>query len=152
MKQIPLTKGLSALVDDEDYEELMKFKWCAHSHGYAKRDEGGRKSKRVIYMHRVVARAMEGDHVDHINGNKLDNTRANLRICTHQENCCNRGVQSNNTSGAKGVSLLKSTGRYMARIKQYGKSKYLGVFATPEEANAAYAKAAKEHFGEFSRS
>lgn len=152
MKYIPLSKGQFAVVDDEDYESLSQFKWCLHSNGYAKRHEGGRNNRRCIYMHRMVARALESDSVDHADGNKLNNSRSNLRVCTHQQNCYNTKMHKDNISGKKGVTLIKATGRYMARIQANGKSRHLGVFATPEEASECYAQAAQRLHGEFSKS
>jgi len=98
MKFIKLTQDKQAIVDDSDYERLSKFKWCYHL-GYAIRYAGGgRKQRRFERMHRVVNNTPDGFFTDHINRNKLDNRRANLRTVKHRENSINRGLQSNNTS------------------------------------------------------
>lgn len=89
--------------------------------------------------------------VDHRNRDTLDNRIANLRDATFAQNQYNRTAQANNTSGFKGVSLIKKTGRYRADIKANGVPRYLGSFATAEEASAAYDAAARDLHGEFAR-
>ena len=88
------------------------------------------------------------ERLDHINGVRWDNRICNLRQATAQENGYNRGAQSNNSSGHKGVSKAMS-GRYRARIKLGGREYNLGVFDTPEEASLAYKRAAKTTHGDF---
>jgi hypothetical protein len=91
-----------------------------------------------------------GTEVDHINGNTLDNRRSiNLRLSDHRRNSGNRGPNSNNTSGFKGVSFDKESGKYSANIRDHGKQKKLGRFPTAELAARAYDRAAVEVFGEF---
>lgn len=90
--------------------------------------------------------------VDHINLDKADNRIfANLRDATVAQNQHNRAEQVNNTSGYKGVSLIKKTGRWKAEIMLNGKSRYLGVYATAELAAGAYNEAALEMHGDFAR-
>ena len=86
MKEIPLTRGKFALVDDEDYEWLSQWKWYCSTTGYAVR---GCKN-RILYMHREIAKTKPGMLTDHINRNKLDNRKENLRFCSHRENMKNR--------------------------------------------------------------
>jgi hypothetical protein len=81
----------------------------------------------------------------------LDNRRANLRLCTQAENNQNLGIRSDNTSGLKGVSLDKRCNRWHAEIQCSGKRKFLGYFATPQEAHIAYQAAATQMFGKFAR-
>ena len=88
-------------------------------------------------------------HVDHINGNPLDNRKSNLRICTNAENQRNRGVNKNNTSGYKGVCWAKQNKKWKARIKHNGKLIHLGYYKDKEEAARAYDKKAKELHGEY---
>jgi len=88
--------------------------------------------------------------IDHINGDRDDNRIENLRLANSQQNQANSKVRTNNKSGFKGASLHSLSGLYMSRIMVDGKTKLLGYFKTPEEANVAYTKAAKEAFGEFS--
>lgn len=145
MKKIPLTRGKYALVDEDDYEVLSKSKWSLHSAGYAIRSA----NRKLVYMHRLVTGAKNGEYVDHINGNKLDNRRGNLRICTCVQNFWNNKVHSKAT-GYKGV--WKNTGkrhRFAAVISVNYKRIYLGNFKTKEEAAKAYNEAAKRYKGEF---
>jgi len=154
MREIPLTKGYIAIVDDEDYKLLMPFKWQAavRKNGcvYASRDivsvDG--KSKKLL-MHRVIMNATEGKFVDHRNGDTLDNQKCNLRLCTKSQNGMNRGKQRNNTSGYCGV--FEQRGSFMARVKIDGENKYLGTYPTAIEAAYAYDIAAEKYHGEFAK-
>ncbi|WP_423766655.1 HNH endonuclease [Cupriavidus necator] len=92
-----------------------------------------------------------GGEVDHANGNKLDNRRGNLRLCTKSQNQWNKGIYSNNTSGFKGVSYDGRQGKWQARIRVGGKMRSLGYFYAPEQAHAAYCAAANELRGQFAR-
>lgn len=153
MKEIPLTRGLVALVDDEDYETISKFKWHVHETGYALRKVKHpiKGTWTHISMHRQILGIEFGDRrdIDHIDGNRRNNTRLNLRICSRAENQYNRGANSNNTSGYKGVYWKHDRKKWGACIRANDKRKYLGYFPTPEEAYAAYCKAASELHGEF---
>jgi hypothetical protein len=142
MKTIPLTQGREAIVDDEDYGYLSQWKWHFDGH-YAARNRSrkkGCKGPMLIRMHRMIQETSEA--VDHINHNKLDNRRSNLRPVTHQQNCLNMPLSPTNTSGYTGVSAGEG-GKWLARLKTNGKLKHLGTFDTPEEASKAY-KAAKD--------
>src|ERR671923_1500933 len=147
-KQIPLPRGLFALVDDADYEWLNQWKWSIGSNRYAYRIN---EQNRGIYMHRLITNAPNGMQVDHINGNKLDNRRENLRVCTKHENMRNRGKQKNNTSGYKGVSWREKSKRYGAFIKIDGKYKMIGEYKTAEDAARAYNEFAKKYHGKFAK-
>lgn len=149
MKQIPLTRGKIALVDDIDYEYLSGFKWFYNGR-YAVRqntiDNGG---QRIVFMHRVIMKTPKGMETDHIDGNGLNNCRNNLRICTKSENMHNTGLRHTNTSGYKGVSA--AFGKWKSQIRVNGKKIYLGLFSTPEEAYKAHNDYAKDNYGEFIR-
>ena len=150
--EIILTKGFVALVDDDDAPEILRFKWCANISNrnvYAARRDMGHVGARKIRMHRVIIGAPDGMSVDHINGNGLDNRRANLRLCANSQNICNSRLRIDNAVGFKGVS--PQNGRFRARLTVQGKNRSLGLFATPEEAAHAYDAAAIEEFGEFAR-
>ena len=151
MKEIPLSKGKFAIVDDHWYDELMKYKWYEHE-GYAVRKIRLPGNKfQTIRMHRVVARCDDPNMiVDHINGNKLDNREENLRIATKEEN--NRNVKKTwtGTSRYKGVTHNpRSEKPWVAQIGYGNKRIYLGSFYTEEEAANMYNLAAKELYGEF---
>jgi len=154
MKMIPLSQGEHAVVDNDVYEYLIQWSWCADFMGnsfYAARGEGRWPHRKLVLMHRVIADAPTGMDVDHINGNGLDNRRENLRVCTHAENQRNRRKNKDNTSGFKGVFWHKNRKRYQAQIKICGKKIHLGYFLDPAEAAHAYDEAAKKYFGEFAR-
>ncbi len=141
MKKIHLGKSIYALVDDDDYIFLSKNKWYCQI--YAIR--AGPKKKR-IYMHREIMRAQAGIHVDHINHNKLDNRKENLRFSSLGTNAFNRKKFRTNTSGFKGVTRNKSSVRkesWEAKIGYKNKVYHLGMYPTPELAALAYDKAAK---------
>ena len=108
----------------------------------------------IVPMHRLKMNALNGIEVDHLNGNGLDNQRANLRLCNHQQNSANRRMNINSKSGYKGVnrlSQIKPEGRnpWRATIRVSGLKIHIGCFATRDEAARAYDEAALEHYGEF---
>lgn len=152
MKEIPLTRGKVALVDDEDFERVAVHKWCYMTAGYAARSvHVSGKTKKLIYLHRFLLQMPDGKRVDHKDGNKLNNCRSNLRLCTQQENMRNTKHYASNTSGHKGVSFDKTTGTWKAYISIDGKLIHLGRFPTAESA-AEYRNAVAERtFGEFNR-
>jgi len=149
MKTIPLTRGLVALVDDEDYDRLSAYRWQAAggdgTRVYARRVDphhaGGR-----IYMHREVLGAKGCFVVDHIDGNTLDNRRSNLRVCTQRDNAKN--VSARHT--LKGIRRTPE-GRWAARITVDYREIHLGHFDNPAAAARAYDSAAMERFGAFAR-
>jgi hypothetical protein len=154
MKLIPLTQGQFAKVDDEDYERVNKFRWCANwmngksfyaIHSY-RRDNGTHTG---MSMHRLVMGAKNGQNVDHIHHDTLDNRKSELRICTQSQNLMNKGKSRNNTSGFKGVSWRKDCKKWIALIRKENKTYNLGYFSTKEEAAIAYDQKAKELHGEF---
>jgi hypothetical protein len=150
VREIPLTRGLVALVDEDDFEMLSQWKWSANCDGgYACRgfrSAFGHHAR--SYMHRTIMLPDPGQQIDHINGDKLDNRRANLRICTNSQNGRNRPAPTTNTSGFKGVSWNKKRGLWLAKIHD-GEYRWLGCFALKEDAAQAYDEAARDHFGKF---
>lgn len=152
MKQIQLTQNQVALVDDVDFQMLSQWKWHAvksRNKIYSYRQDCSKIPYKTVLMHRIVINAKNGDIVDHIDGDGLNNQKSNLRICTNTENMRNREKPLNNTSGYKGVSLYKRYSRYVAYIFFEGKRKHLGYFDDPIDAARAYDAKAKEYFGEF---
>lgn len=144
-KQVPLTKGLFSTVDDDDYETLSRWKW--HISGkYAVTCVGNGKRRTMQDM--IVPHAPELC-VDHINGDRLDNRKANLRVCTKRQNSYNRKVSKNNKVGLKGVSPQRN--KFRAVIYWNYKRIHLGLFDSPELAGAAYDRKALELYGEFAK-
>lgn len=153
MKSIELSSDKFAVVDDCDFDKVSQFKWFAfktkkgHTFYAARTVEfpDGRKTSQL--MHRFILGLTDPkkrtDHRDH---DGLNNTRVNLRVCTHQQNQCN--VLKRNRE-FKGVTLEKRTGKYFARVMVNREVKHLGTFARPEDAARAYNAAALKHFGEF---
>lgn len=141
---IPLTKGKWAIIDKSDFEVVSKFTWSC-SMGYAITGD------RMVRMHRKIFIASEDIEVDHRNGNKLDNRRENLRSATHQQNGMNRGPQSNNKSGVKGVCWDRFKMKWRAQIGVMGKNVFIGSYDNKFEAAEAYKNAAMKFHGEFAR-
>lgn len=151
-KIIKLTKNKETLINDEDYTYLSQFKWQLSSEGYAQRVTSRKLGKRKsIQMHREIMNCSTGKEIDHINGNRLDNRKENLRICTSQQNQFNLKRRINNTSGYKGVSWHKKDKKWRARIKADNKYIFLGNFDSKNKAAKAYDTAAKQYFGEYAR-
>ena len=157
IKIIPLTKGFSTIVDETDYDWLMEWKWQISPNGYAVRGlyapcvNYKREGRGKISMHRAIMNTPKDMYTDHINGDKLDNRRCNLRICTNQQNQGNQKIKKGGTSKYKGVSWHKGNKAWSAQIYMRDHAKTLGTFKTEEEAARAYNEAAKKYFGEFAR-
>lgn len=144
---IPLTKGKIAIVDADDYDWLSQYTWhtvANYGRFYAYRQIKGKN----IAMHRFIMKPADDLVVDHIDGNGLNNTRANLRICTQQQNVCNckgRGGESK----YKGLCWDKYNKKWRAQIHYNRENRYLGVFEDEVEAAKEYDKEAVKLFGEF---
>ncbi len=158
---IPLTDGQFAKVDVSDYEELSKHRWFAMLSPTTKSYYSARYSPKIngkihrIWMHKEILGLKKGDVLtgDHAFRDTLDNRRTingiiNLRPANASQQCCNRGVQKNNRSGFKGVSMRSPT-KFQARIQKDGKMHCLGYRSTPELASELYKEAALKFHGEF---
>jgi hypothetical protein len=149
MREIQLSQGQVALVDDADFDRINRVRWHAQRtpegvfYAIAAGADPQTGKRTTVYMHRMVMRAPKGSAVDHRDGNRLNNQRDNLRFCNPLENVGNSKKQRISRMPYKGI--LRSKNKWRARIGHV----HLGMFCTPEEAAAAYDKAALERFGEF---
>ena len=140
MKIIRLNKGQSAIVDDDVFDYLNQWKWYFNNQGYAVRRPyikgSGRKNQKcmTIHMHRLVNNTPNGMQTDHINRNKLDNRRENLRNVTDQQNKFNLPTRVDNTSGRKGVYWDKQTNKWRVLIQVGYKSISLGRYLSIQDA------------------
>jgi hypothetical protein len=162
---IPLTRGMFARIDADDFERILttEFRdgtvwegricdvsWNAyedHKTFYARAGV----LRKTLMLHRLILSARRQNLVDHRDGNGLNNLRSNLRLATHRQNSVNGRLRTTNTTGFRGVSPTAS-GRFMATIRDGSRGKkYLGIFATAEDAAHEYDMAASDIFGEFAR-
>ena len=157
---VPLTKGYVAVIDAQDAHLAADFNWAVRetrrcdgtvTAAYAMRKEPRSLGETTVYLHRQILGAPAGLHVDHIDGNGLNNCRSNLRLATPAQNQHNGRKRIDNSSGAKGVSQLRQSGRWRAYIFVGGKQKSLGHFDTKAEAAEAYANACRQFYGDFGR-
>lgn len=154
-KKIPLTQGKYTIVDSDMFEYLSQWKWYLSSTGYAVRNvyigEPGSDNRKLvnISMHRVVASTPNGMVTDHVNGNRIDNRRSNLRVCNSSENISCSGMHSNNKSGYKGVSWSKEYRKWRAKLTKNRVQVYSRLFETAEDAALAYNAASLKYNGEF---
>lgn len=157
MYQIEIRKasanGKEFLIDAEDQELVDMYRWTVTPEGYVKayleksRQDPtykGKRERKVVYLHRLVMNAAEGELVDHISQDKLDNRKTNLRVASKSINALNSD-RAKGTSGYRGVVRNKQKGKdWQAKITINGKVKHLGRFDKPEEAHQAYLKAREE--------
>lgn len=134
MKEIQLTQGKVALIDDEDYELISKFKWCTNKIGSTFYAATCLPDGRVFHMHSLMLLREHKQDIDHINRNGLDNRRSNLRLVSRSDNNKNSKLRSDSTTGVKGVYKHTKNNSWYARIVVEGKWKYLGSFSTKDEA------------------
>ncbi len=155
MKQIELTQGKVALVDDKDFERLSQWKWHTANYktkrlSYARRTCPSVNGARpVVLMHRQILNAPKGSEVDHINHNGLDNRQENLRLCSNSQNHQNTLKSAKNTSGYKGVSKHSKANKWVSQIYVKRQVVYLGYYDSIIDAAIAYDEAAIKYFGEF---
>lgn len=153
MKEIPLTRNQIAIVDDHWFDYLNQWKWKAlwnkdTKSFYAATETGGRKNKKTLYMHRIVAKTPAGMICDHIHHNTLDNRECELRNVTPGQSNMNMRLRRDNRLGIRGVRK-NIYGTYTARLIVEKKRVLQKNFNTLEEALNARIEAEKEYFGEF---
>lgn len=147
VKQIKLNLDKKALVDDIDYINLANRKWYVSTWGYAIRKENGQ----TVTMHIEIMGRQKGKEIDHRNGDKLDNRRANLRFVTATQNLQSRRKFNNNTSGYRGVTWLKAAKAWQVCVRANKIKYFIGYFKDKIEAARAYDKAAKKYHGNFAQ-
>lgn len=154
--RIKLTKGYWCRIDAQD-SYLARQRWCASiTNGGCYAVKGiwnpSTKTTKLVPMHRIIVGAKPGQFVDHINGNTLDNRRRNLQICTNAENIRKMRRTSKGVHFQKARSHLKTP--WLAYVGSNGSNvktrrRYLGYFATRQQAQVAYNNAAKKLYGKF---
>jgi len=153
--RIPLSSrkypNLYAIIDDADAETVMRHTWVPfvrtdRSGIYAKANVSGN----LVFLHRFLMKPASGEYVDHVDGDGLNNVRSNLRLCSNSDNLMNRGLNSNNRTGFKGVSK-SSAHRWCARLMVNGETVWREYFDDPVEAARAYDRVAIEWGGEFAK-
>jgi len=154
MRKIPLTQGMVALVDDDDYEWLMQWKWFAHKsrnkwYAARNRQKSEPKGSKTIKMHREINKTPKGIETDHADTESLNNQKYNLRNATNAQNQYNKAPLSGRSSIFRGVGWHKSSKKWMAKSRVGGKVHFIGSFNCEIEAAKSYDNFAKNHHGEF---
>jgi hypothetical protein len=151
LRKVQVSQDVYAIVDADVFAEISQFNWFLGNRGYVVRNSTIDGKRRQILLHRQIVGPKQGNVVDHINGDKLDNRKVNLRECLHKQNIRNQKLRENNISGYKGVAFKQRRGHWIARITVDGKMTYLGSFDNPHDAARMYNFWAIEMFGEFAR-
>lgn len=157
VREIPTRSGKTILVDDEDYPRVAEFHWKAANTAERGKPEKWYAARQVnidgkiwtIYLHRFLLGVPDGVTVDHIDGDGLNNQKANLRMASHRQQTWNRKHRTGASSPYKGVKKQKDSNRWTAWISHDGKSRYLGIFRTAKEAAHIFDAAARVLHGEF---
>ena len=139
------------VLNPEDRCLLAMFKWRLDRNGYLRSAFNVNGEKHEVYLHRMLTNAGPGQIVDHINGVINDYRKSNLRLTDRRGNSRNRNTHANNKLGVKGVHFCKRRNRYYVQIMVDYRKKYVGVFKTIEEADAAYRRASIKYHGVYSR-
>lgn len=152
MKNIELSKGHYTQVDDEDYDELNKYKWYCNVQKSGKYIYAARRTFKAsfhISMHKQIMGTNKNELIDHIDHDGLNNQKKNLRVCTKKDNVRSSRLASSNTSGYKGACWHKGANKWMASICVNQRHIYLGLYSDKIEAAKVYDEAAIKYFGEF---
>ncbi len=144
MRIIKLTQGKQALVDDEDFDYINRFKW-SYANGYATTHFLGKS----CLMHRLIMNPPKEMEVDHINHNRSDNRKENLRVCTPSQNRWNVTKRTSNTSGFKGISWDSDRNKWLVQIQALGIKRNLGRFSSLSKAKKVYNSEAYKFHKEF---
>jgi len=156
MRIITLVRGQNVIVDADLFEELNKYRWFLANDGYARRTKevakiDGKRVVKAYLMHREVLGTPRGMITDHINGNKLDNRKANLRVCTRSENAMNRSTPSHNISGYKCIHWLSREKRWCVAVTGGKKKVHVGTYKNISEAVLARDLVIQQLHGGFAR-
>jgi len=149
---IPLNHGKFAVIDPEDYFRVCRYNWRCRLDGntyYANTSRRIKGRMKIIFMHRLILKAPKHKLVDHIDGNGLNNRKANLRLCNYTQNAWNRRPAAGGHSKYKGVTWHNNSKGWYVRICKDYKNIYIGCFDNEIEAALAYDRKAKKLFGEF---
>lgn len=140
------SSGNCFFIDVEDYKLVKNYTWSVDSSGYIKTNTGG-----FNRMHRLVMGLDDCSdlQVDHINHNKADNRKCNLRVVTISQNLMNRNISSNNSSGYRGISFHNKKKKWISQIQLNGRLKYLGIFSDIKDAINARLEAEKKYFSDY---
>lgn len=149
--RVPLSRGAVAIIDAADAGLVAGKNWYRSSAGYAVTKATIEGKQATVLMHRLICQTPKDLDTDHINGDRLDNRRGNLRIATRSQNMLNTGAYSTNRSGYKGVCWATGPQRWKAQALRNGKMISLGYYTSAEEAHAAYIAFVAKHDGEFAR-
>ena len=132
------------IIDLEDVDKVKIYKWYMNPVGYV-----GNRGKNIGLLHRFIVNAPNDMVVDHINHNKLDNRKENLRICTQKQNMRNQSIRKDNKSGYTGVYFVENKNKWVAQIRINGKTKHLGYYNEMKNAIKARKEAEIKYFGEY---
>ena len=146
MTHILLSSGERIIIDRDDLESIQKYRWHISTQGYVRTEVFSGGKRKEIKLHNFLLGFIPSKSlvVDHINRNKLDNRKSNLRIVSKKENARNSKTQCNNTSGHRGISFRRKESKWEAYIKVDGKREHLGIFDELADAIKARRKREKE--------
>lgn len=146
-------RGRTILIDEEDLHFIQNHKYRYNEDGYLIRSQPrlGRRNRGTYRLHREIMGVYDSRIVDHINGNRNDNRKCNLRVVDTYQSSWNTSAQKNSTSKYKGVSWDKDRKKWLARIYHLGKTYHIGRYNTENDAAIAYNNKARELFGEYAR-